>query len=129
MKHTMNMLLIGFAFIGLLAGCSDASESQDSLCIPPNVITNFAPNLQRQNGNLVPNLKPMPSWWAPQLNETQMGKLQSWSNEAVVMRSDNEIWIASLPGGPDDSIVRYRTDTGEIKSYIIRTFAYVGMKA
>jgi len=117
MKHIINILLGGFAFIGLLAACTTRNTSQGSSCIPANVTTNYAPNLRRQDETNVPNRKPMPSWWGPQLNEVQVNKMNQASVFDVVARSGNEIWLASYPDTLGNSILRYRTDTGDIRAY------------
>jgi hypothetical protein len=118
MKHTMNIFLLGFTFINLLTGCTNMNKSQASSCIPPNRVTNYAPNLQRQDGSIWQNYKPMPSWWEPQLKEAHLNK-QLYSALDIVAQSGNIIWIATFPDNSENSVIRYNTSSGEIKRYAI----------
>jgi hypothetical protein len=120
-KHTINIFLLGFVFINLLEGCTSTNESQASSCIPENKTTNYEPGLRRQEEYTVSHRKPMPSWWAPQLNETQLNVEMSSARD-IVAQSGDTIWIATTPDNsgtdePKNSIIRYRTDTGEIKAH------------
>jgi len=117
MKCTINSLVLGFTFIGLLVGCKSPYTSQGSSCIPANVTTNYVPNLRRQDETTVPHRKPMPPWWEPQLDKVQVNKIRQASIFDVVARSSNEIWLASYADPLGNSILRYRTDTGVINAY------------
>ena len=117
MKRTINSFLYGFTLISLLAGCSNIQLSGGSSCIPANVTTGYDLNLRRQDETNVPHRKSMPSWWEPQLNETQVNRMRQASLFDVVIRFGNEIWLASYADDLGNSIVRYHTDTSDIKAY------------
>jgi ligand-binding sensor domain-containing protein len=117
MKQSINTCVLGLTLIGLLTNCTSPYSSQSSSCIPANVITNYSPNLKRQDETTAPHRKPMPSWWKAQLSQIQVKNIRQASVFDVVARFDHEIWLASYADALGNSIIRYRTDTGDIKAY------------
>jgi len=119
MRPSRAALLAGVALMILLAGCSGGPVSEQSTCLQPNVTTGYDPNLRRENVYTVPQRKPMPSWWQPQLGIIQRSIPILDAATDAVSRAGHEIWITGYATESGDSIVRYDTKTQEIDEYAV----------
>jgi sugar lactone lactonase YvrE len=117
MKPTIYSILYCFTILTLIASCSGIRASKGQSCIPPNNTTNYELNLRRQNELTAPRMMPMPSWWNPQLTKSIANKIRRTSIFDIVFQVTDEIWLASYADDSGNSIIRYRTDIGDIKGY------------
>ena len=59
----------------------------------------------------------MPSWWKSQLPKNISNKISRALISDIVYRAPDEIWLATYADDSGNSVVRYSTETGDIKDY------------
>ena len=116
MKLTFSVMC-GLFLISIINGCSFNRIVNRSDCIPPNVTNGYELTLLRRDETTVPRRKSMPSWWKSQLNKSEKGNLIQKSVNDIVVQNGNTIWMAFFADAEGSSIIRYNSDTREMKKY------------